>query len=229
MSKPKKKQYFTEETEDAIIEYVSCQDDKKRNQVWDEKIKYPFHKLTENIIQTFKFAEYMDGNTVSELQHEVTVFLLEKLDKYKKNKGKAFSYFGTVAKRWLITNHEKNYKKLLSRSNIEDIQEDKIISNDIQYQIDNDNSSFLNSYIIYVEKNVNKFFPIDKDLIIANAIMELFKKRSSLEILNKKALYIYIKEITNTAAPQITKIIKKLKEVYAAKFNEYYRDGYITS
>ena len=103
--------YFTQETENAIIEYLRLRSPKKRNKIFNEKINYAFHKLAENIIHTFKFY-YTEVNTISELQHEVVAFLLEKLHLYDQNKGKAYSYFGTIAKRYLILYNNANYKKL---------------------------------------------------------------------------------------------------------------------
>ena len=95
--KPKtKKMYFTQDTEDAILEYLNETNPYKRNKIYNERIKYSFHKLTENIIHTFKFY-YTEVETISELQHEVTAFLLEKLHLYNQTKGKAYSYFGTIA------------------------------------------------------------------------------------------------------------------------------------
>jgi len=57
--------------------------------------------------------------------------------------------------------------------------------------------------------------------------MELFRKRETLEIFNKKALYIYIREITDTTTPQITKVTKKLDTLRTKLYNEYYHYGYI--
>ena len=83
--KPKeKKQYFTQDTEDAIIEYLIETDPIKRNKIYNERIDYGFHKLTENIIHTFKFY-YTEVETIAELQHEVTSFLLEKLHLYNQD------------------------------------------------------------------------------------------------------------------------------------------------
>ena len=71
-------------------------------------------------------------------------------------------------------------------------------------------------------------FTKKQDLKTADAIMELFRKRESLEIFNKKALYIYIREITDASTPQITKVTKKLKTLYVKLYNEYYKNGYIS-
>ena len=125
--KPKKSNiYFTQETEDAIISYLASNDQIFRNRIFDERIDYAFHKLAENIIHTFKFY-YTDVDTINELKHEVVSFLLEKLHLYNPTKGKAFSYFGTIAKRYLIIYNEKNYKKVKEKGTLEEADEDKII------------------------------------------------------------------------------------------------------
>jgi len=93
---------------------------------------------------------------------------------------------------------------------------------------DNSLSKFLDLYIKYLDKHLNKCFPKIKDAQTADAILELFRKRETLSILeNKKALYIYIREIVDVDTPQITKIVKKLKIIYAKLYNEYYENGTI--
>ena len=108
--KPKEPRiYFTSDTEEAIIEYLASNDQVFRDKTYKDRIEYAFYKLSENIIHTFKFY-YTDSDTIEELKHEVITFLLEKLHLYDQSKGKAFSYFGTIAKRYLIVYNEKNYK-----------------------------------------------------------------------------------------------------------------------
>ena len=100
--KPKEPRiYFTQDTENAIIEYLASDNESERNRIYNERIRYAFYKLSENIIHTFKFY-YTDSDTIEELKHEVVTFLLEKLHLYSQGKGKAYSYFGTIAKRYLI-------------------------------------------------------------------------------------------------------------------------------
>jgi hypothetical protein len=229
--KPKKANvYFTQETEDAIIEYLKCKNQKKRNKIFNEKINYAFHKLAENIIHTFKFY-YTEVDTIPDLQHEVVAFLLEKLHLYNQDKGKAFSYFGTIAKRYLILYNNANYKKLKDKAPVEAVDEDKSIYIDL---INNDNSinvdqtpSYLKQFTKYVDSNIFILFPKQNDARIADAIMELFRKNENIDIFNKKALYIFIKEMTEASTPQITKIIKRLKIIYVRKYNEYYEHGCI--
>jgi len=230
--KPKKANiYFTQETEDAIIEYLITKDPTKRNQIFNEKINYSFHKLAENIIHTFKFY-YTEVDTIPELQHEVVAFLLEKLHLYNQNKGKAFSYFGTIAKRYLILYNNANYKKLKDKAPVEAIDEDKSIFIDLtnngkEVYVD-EMPSYMKQFTKYVDANLFELFPKANDARIADAIIELFRKSENLDIFNKKALYIYVKEMTESSTPQITKIIKRLKIIYVKKYNEYYEHGRIT-
>ena len=229
--KPKKANvYFTQDTEDAILEYLKARSPKKRNKIFNERINYAFHKLTENIIHTFKFY-YTEVDTIPELQHEVVAFLLEKLHLYDQTKGKAFSYFGTIAKRYLILYNNANYKKLKDKAPVDAIDEDKSILVDLVNKYENNEvdktSNFLKQFTRFVDINLTILFPKQNDARIADAINELFKKSENLDIFNKKALYIYIKEMTDASTPQITKIIKRLKLIYVRKYNEFYEHGHI--
>ena len=227
--KPKEPRiYFTQDTEDAIVEYLASNDQIERNRIYNERIEYGFYKLAENIIHTFKFY-YTDTDTIEELKHEVITFLLEKLHLYNPTKGKAFSYFGTIAKRYLIVYNENNYKKLQEKADVDESDDEQMLLYENDKNIENafDELSFMDQYIKYIDTHLFKLFPKKQDAQTADAIVELFRKRETLEIFNKKALYIYIREITDVSTPQITKIIKKLKAIYVQLYNEYYQHGYI--
>jgi hypothetical protein len=220
--------YFTQDTEDAIVEYLITEDIILRNKIYNERIKYGFYKLAENIIHTFKFY-YTDTDTIEELKHEVITFLLEKLHLYNPTKGKAFSYFGTIAKRYLIVYNENNYKKLQEKADVDESDDDQMMLYEYDINIEKpfDEIAFIDLYVKYIDTHLFKLFPKEQDAQTADAIIELFRKRESLEIFNKKALYIYIREISDISTPQITKIIKKLKIIYTQLYNKYYTDGYI--
>ena len=227
--KPKEPRvYFTTDTEEAIIEYLASQDQDFRNRIYQDRIEYAFYKLAENIIHTFKFY-YTDSDTIEELKHEVVTFLLEKLHLYDQSKGKAYSYFGTIAKRYLIVYNNNNYKKLQEHATIEDIDEDKNILNETVRESEekSDPNTFIDQYIRYIDKYLYQLFPKSQDARTADAILELFRKRETLEIFNKKALYIYFREITDTSTPHITKVTKKLDVLRTRLYNEYYKHGYI--
>ena len=194
--------------------------------IYNERIKYAFHKLTENIIHTFKFY-YTEVETIAELQHEVTAFLLEKLHLYNQSKGKAYSYFGTIAKRYLIITNNKNYKKRVDKAPIEEIESNE----DFSYRIDEGSSqdklsNFLDEYVTYCTTNIYTLFPKETDAQVADAILEVFRKRDSLDVFNKKALYIYIREMIDVKTPKITKIADQLYDIFKKKYVFYLEHGY---
>jgi hypothetical protein len=221
--KPKESNiYFTSDTEEAILEYLRTKNPIKRNQIFNDRINYAFHKLVENIIHTFKFY-YIEVNTIDELKHEVVAFLLEKLHLYKQEKGKAYSYFGTIAKRYLILYNNANYKKLKEKAEVSTIDEDKSIFINLINEEHNNISinNFVDAFIIHIDKNLWKYFPKEDDARTADAVIELFRRRENLDIFNKKGIYIYIREITDQSTPQITKVIKKLKVIYKNLLSQY--------
>jgi hypothetical protein len=228
--KPKKKgvQYFTQATEDAIVLYNNTTDSDVRSRIYYDRIHYGFFKLTENIIHTFKFY-YTEVDNIEDLQHEVISFLLSKIHLFDPSKGaKAYSYFGTIAKRYLIISNTKNYKKRVDKAPVSEIEENEKFSYTIDEAPINDRlNTFMDEYVEYCTNNIYTLFPKENDAKIADAILELFRKRESIDIFNKKALYIYIREMIEVDTPQITKIIKKLKITYDELFNIYYENGYI--
>jgi hypothetical protein len=227
--KPKKnKNYFTQDTEDAIIEYVASTDDYERNKIYRERIHYAFTKLTENLIHTYKYY-YTDNYSIEELQHNTIIFLLERLGKFKAGKGKAYSYFGTIAKRYLILNNKNNYEKLKSHLDISEINDESNVDKEliINESHDNDLINFFDIYIKYNDLYLDKLYPKENDKKIANAILELFRKRENLDIFNKKAFYIFIKEQVDADTTSITKIMKQMKNIYIELYNQYDKDGVI--
>jgi hypothetical protein len=229
------KNYFTQETEDAIIAYNLSTDPIYKSKIYNDKIHYAFFKLTQNIIHTFKFY-YTEVENIEDLQHEIITFLLSKIHLFDPSKGtKAYSYFGTIVKRWLILYNEKNYKKRVNSIPIMSLEED----NNHSYTIEENNSPsdrlshndkisfFTDLYIEYCTTNIYSLFPKENDAKIADAILELFRKRDSLEVFNKKALYIYIREMIDAKTPKITKIADKLYEIYKRNYILYLETGYI--
>ena len=227
--KKKKKgiQYFTQDTEDAIVLYNNTTDFELKSRIYNDKIHYGFFKLTENIIHTFKFY-YTEVDNIEDLQHEVITFLLSKIHLFNPERGaKAFSYFGTIAKRYLILSNQKNYKKRIDTIGLDALEEDEEHS----YSIDDSShderlSMFIDIYIEYCTKNIYTLFPKEYDAQIADAILELFRKRENLDIFNKKALYIYIREIVDVKTPKITKIANQLYDVFKENYVFYLEHGY---
>jgi hypothetical protein len=237
----KNKNYFTHDTELAIIKYTQSEDQIERNKIYREEIHYALFKLTQNLIHTFKFY-YTEETNLEDLQHEVITFILTKLDKFNPSNGaKAYSYFGTIAKRYLIASNQKNYKKrmeLLSLDNLNIEQEDgEYVYGDVLdingVQTDSqvihpvdEISEFLDLYVDYCTDNIYELFPKLEDAKIADAILDIFRKKEKISIFNKKALYIYIREQIDVKTPRITKVANDLGELYKKHYIHYLENGY---
>jgi hypothetical protein len=256
-NKKQNKRYFTQETENAIIRYNLETNPIVKNEIYHEKIHYAFYKLTQNIIHTFKFY-YTEVENLEDLQHEIITFLLNKIHLFDASKGaKAYSYFGTIVKRYLILSNQNNYNKKIhtmdisSVSNYLDIDTDSpdfITPNKVNYDIDifiddeeiydvddltlqgykykDKLSVFMDNYIKYCNDNLNIIFPKSYDAKVADAILEIFRKRNVIDIFNKKALYIYIREIIEVKTPKITKISNQLYSIFKDKYKFYLENGY---
>jgi hypothetical protein len=228
---PKKKvskNYFTQETEDAIVLYNNTLDFELRSQIYEDKIHYAFFKLTQNIIHTFKFYN-TEVENLEHLQHEIIIFLLSKIHLFDPSKGaKAYSYFGTIVKRWCILYNEKNYKTKINKVSVDELAKDDSHSYTLEIGSSDDKlSNFMNDYVEFVSINIYKVFPKEYDAKIADAILELFRKRESIDVFNKKALYIYIHEmIPDAKTPKITKIAGVLYEVFKKNYIFYLEQGY---
>ncbi len=226
--KKSKNQYFTQATEDAIVRYNESTDFEERSEIYRKDIHYAFFKLTENIIHTFKFY-YTEVDNIEHLQHEVITFLLSKIHLFDKTKGaKAFSYFGTIAKRYLIIQNTKNYKKRIDKAPVDELHHDLRHSYDMDYDpMEKDHlSDFMDEYIIYCTENIYKIFPKEKDAIVADAILELFRKREMMDIFNKKALYLCIREMVDVKTPHITRVANQLGNIFKKHFMFYKEYGY---
>jgi len=237
----KNKNYFTHDTELAIIRYTTSEDQVERNKIYREEIHYALFKLTQNLIHTFKFY-YTEETNLEDLQHEVITFLLTKLGKFNPSNGaKAYSYFGTIAKRYLIASNQKNYKKrmeLLSLDNLNIEQEegeyvhgDVLDVNGVQtdsqviHPVD-EISEFLDLFVDHCTDKIYELFPKVEDARIADAILDIFRKKERISIFNKKALYIYIREQIDVKTPRITKVANDLGEIYKKHYIHYLENGY---
>jgi len=222
--KPKvKNNYFTLETEEAILRYRNSKKLAERNKIYNDHIHYGFYKLVENIIHTFKFY-YTEVDNIEDLKYEVISFLLQKLDLYDQSKGKAYSYFGTIAKRYLIIYNQKNYKKLINKTDIGEQQDDNSLVNSIvvkEPEPELDKLDVVELFVEYVDTNLVELFSKADELKVADAILEIFKKRENIDIFNKKAVFIYVKEMTDAPSNTITKVIKKLKTIYKKILDNY--------
>ena len=224
--KKKSRIYFGKKTEDAIIRYNSCDKRHIKNRIYEEHIDAAFNKLAENLIHTFKF--YYFDVPLDDVKHEVVAFLLMNMHKYIPEKGKAFSYFSIVGKNWLILHNNNNYKKMKTHTAIDVLDfERSVQSEEAARDVKEYYGDFVEQLVDYWDNNLNNFFKRKKDLRVAYSVLELFKRRGTLENFNKKALYILVREMTGSNTQHITRVVNQMKEQYFLLVDEYKEDGTI--
>ena len=224
--KPTKKQYFTYITDQAIIAYNNEPSWSKRNKVFRDHINYPFNKLVENIYHTFKFS-YFDV-PYEDVKAEVVAFLVQKIDKFKEGKGKAFSYFSIIAKNYLIIQNNANYAKMKARTGTDVLDERRNISAEMALSDHQESlKEFTNLWVEWYDRNMNAIFSNKRDIVVADTILELFRMRENIENFNKKALYILIRERTGLKTQNITKVLNVMKRDYKKMFMTYSKSGHM--
>ena len=226
--KPKTKQYFTKDTENAILLYNLLEDEIERNKLYEEKIKYPLDKLVENIIHTFKFYHF--DVPYEDVKHEVVAFLNEKIHKYTDpNKGKAFSYFSIIAKNYLIIHNNGNYNKFKNTEQPEAIDDNRNVINEVMRDEElNEKKEFMDLFTTYMDDNLTVFFKKQPDIGVADSVLELFRNRENIENFNKKALYILIRDRTGVKTQYITRVINIMKSAYVEMYTNYKHTGRAT-
>jgi hypothetical protein len=201
----KSKMYFGQPVQDAIIRYNESSNPAIRNRIYGEHIHAAFLKMAENLIHTFKF--YYFDVPLEQVKHEVVSFMVLQLPKYKAEKGRAFSYFSIVGKNYLILNNNN------------------VFGESEKEEVDDFNTDFVSQMLEYWDNNLTNIFRRQKDILVADSVLELFRRRMNIENFNKKALYIMIREMTGSNTQHITRVINQMKKYYFGMLEEFSGTG----
>jgi hypothetical protein len=222
--KSKNKQYFTSDTEQAIIEYNLSDNQRIKDLLYRDRIKPAFDKLAEIVYNKWKFS-YFDDEP-QDVMCEVVAFMIEKIHMYKNGKGKAFSYFTIVARNYLILNNNANYKRYKDTDIMSAMPDHWDTENNFTEEVRNNDHRTFNSIMLkYWDKHLENFFPKKRDLQIADSVLELFRRAEYIENFNKKSLYLLIREMTGHPTHYITKVVNKMRERQMELYNEFEKEG----
>ena len=219
--------YFTKDTEDAIVEFNESDNQTYRSKIYKEKIEKPLDKLVENIINRFKFP-YIQEKKIN-LKSDVTSFLVLNMDKYDQEKGRAFAYFSILTKNYLIMENNEQYKYNKIQQRIDVSENDTgfdIIDEEQERRMNNDIPEFIKMMIEYWDNNLTSIFIKRQEIIIADAILNLFRRSYNIENFNKKSLYVLIREMTGLRTQYITSVINQMKIHNEKLIKEYRTHGY---
>ena len=212
-----KNNYFTKVHEQAIIDYCNTECINERTKLYVELIQPAFSELVDKIVYTYKFNNLPN---IDPLREECKIWLTTILAKYDPNKGsKAFSYFSVVTKNWFIHKVKKNSKKIRSEVSFENLVENGgpdvlgTSGNVESYYSKRAEYEFWTSLLEHVDK-WNGANLKDTEKKVVEAVKILLTNVDDLEILNKKAIYLYLREITGLNTKQVVNNLNKIREKY---------------
>ncbi len=212
----KKNHYFTQEHEDAIVRYTQTNCTRERTELYVKWIEPAFNEMVDKIVFTYKFTNLPN---IDYLRDECKVWLMTILDKYDQSKGsKAFSYFSVITKNWFIHKVKRQQKRNAREVDYENISksyEEEFLSTNESYVTEREDYEFWKQF--YNElKSWDQSCMKDNDLKVYEAIKILFESKDDIEIFNKKAIYLYLREITGLNTKQIVNSLKKFRKKYSS-------------
>ena len=228
---PKKKNfYFTTETQQKIVEYQQENDPVVRNRIYHDHIHKVFLRLVENLIHTYKIYHFREP--LDNVKNDTISFMVFKIPEYDEKRGRAFSWFGTIAKRSLIGRSNQNYKRTKTHVQIDSDEYvppiDSVRSKTLDEIADAENNQELLDYIIaYFENNLTEIFVKHKEILIAESIIELMRRKDDIENFSKKFLWILVRERSGVRTQEITKTVNVMRIHYEKIVAEYHLRGWV--
>jgi hypothetical protein len=219
--KRRKNHYFTQIHEDAIVEYAKISCNKRRTVLYVEFIQPAFDEMVNKIIFTYRFTTLPN---IDSLRDECKVWLTTILDKYDPNKGsKAFSYFSVVTKNWFIHKVKQNSRRARKEIYLEDMLnqlEEEVVSKEKQYDQVREEQEFWNNFFIELADWDGDMLKENEKKVL-KAVKILFESSEDIDIFNKKAIYLYLREITGLNTKQVVNNLNKLRKKYRVFKNKW--------
>ena len=222
--KKKSNHYFTQDTEDAIVAYARTEDIGVRTKLYVEHIQPAFNELVDKIVYTYKYTSLQNINP---LKDDCKIWLTTILDKYNPDRGtKAFSYFSVVTKNWFTHKAKKQAKQ-----NKREIHYDSMIReveavtahSHVSFEDDREDAEFW----LFLLKEIDTWKDLnlkENERKVLNAVEILLTSIEEIDIFNKKAIYLYMREITGLNTKQIVSNLNRLRERFRT-FKKKWNNG----
>jgi hypothetical protein len=220
--KPVKENYFDVREEIAVKNFLLAQTSEDKNKIYNEFLRGPLDKMISSIIRRYKL--YRKNMDFIEIHTDTHSFLMTKVDKFKPSKNKkAYSYFGTICKNYLMGQIIKDQKEINRKVSYEDISSSIEERSDMVYRIDDDvveSHYIINEYL----RELKEFIELDSlnenEKKLGYALVELFDNYESIfsgadnNKFNKNVILLSLREMTNLSTKEIRSSIKKFKKLY---------------
>lgn len=219
-------QYFTSEVDVQIGEFVREQDIEKKNKIFEVGIRPAMMKLIESQMYLYKFYKIDDPDM---LKNEALSVIYETLPKFDPTRGKkAFSYFNVVVKHWFIYKiREKSKQQRQQAVSDYGIDRDVVKSNPALIRASYEDEVIEKEFWLSLFRDMDKWRPLLKkkqEIQVLDAIVFLLQNSHLVSIYNKKAVFLYIREMTGLTMKQVNHHMSKIKEMYLL-FREKFNSG----
>jgi len=220
--------YWSGDQERAVAEFINEKDTLKRDRIFKNQLYKPFKKLVENIIFTYKL--FRTDVEIRELQEDCMSFLITKMDRYDPSKGtRAFAFFGTIAKHYLMGEKKLSYKNIQSNINLEESNAEYTLDEEEEHSRSEMESEEINILVfreitIQLEKELDNPKILINDKKAMEAIVFLFKRHDVINIYNKNLLYHLIKERTGLQNKDLTYSFTRIRELYREFKQQFLKD-----
>jgi hypothetical protein len=215
------KLYFNADTQKAIVAYQKATDDKKeRTRLYVQEILPAFEKLVENLINIHKFTGLHDS--YDDLKCDCINFLFETIRKFDDTRGtNAFSYFNVVAKNWLIIRTKQKSLRIKRSVSMDDpdsltVSELRTIEDHCTIQsqdtvLDQESTALGIIDILY---DIRSKIKTENELTCINSIITIFENINEIDLLNKSAVLLYMRELSGLSPKQLTTTMQSIKKFY---------------
>jgi len=220
--KPKVNNYFDEREETAVRKFLIAETYEEKNKIYNEFLKEPLDKMISSIIRRYKL--YRKDMNYEEIHIDTHSFLMTKIEKFKPSKEKkAYSYFGTICKNYLMGQIMKDQKEMNRKISYEDISSDLSNRSEMSYSIDNDDLSsetVIKKFLEKLKSNLDELDGNEHEHKLGSAIYDLFENYTTMfpdtnnNKFNKNIILFELREMTNLSTKEIRNSIKKYKKLY---------------
>jgi hypothetical protein len=214
------KYYFDAGTQAAIVAFQKETDRKKRESLYVKSIMPAFEKLVENLINIYKFTSLYD--TYEDLKNDCVNFLFETIPKFDESRGtRAFAYFNIVAKHWLLIKTKQKAQKIKRSISLDDpgsltVHEHIIIEehNLLPSQDDILDGSKSLETTLEMMYDIRTKVKTENELVCINSIITIFENIDDIDLLNKGAILLYMRELSGLSPKQLTTTMHSIKKHY---------------
>jgi hypothetical protein len=217
-----KENYFDVREEDAVRKFLLAESSYEKNKIYNEFLRGPLDKMISSIIRRYKL--YRKDMDFIEIHCDTHSFLMTKVDKFKPAKEKkAYSYFGTICKNYLMGQIIKDQKETNRKVSYEDVSESIEERPDMVYHIDDDvvdTSVIIFKYIKELKSFIENENLNDNERKLGYALVDLFDNYETIfsgadnNKFNKNVILLSLREMTNLNTKEIRSSIKRFKKLY---------------